>query len=345
VGARFVACEGRARPGIAKTTAMKRVALWSLSICLSLGAPAALADPGDAAAAEALFSEGKRLMEEGKYAEACPKLAESQRLDPGTGTLLNLATCYEDAGQLASAWSTWLSAASSARTAGQGERETLARERAAALEPKLGRLTIVVPAEQRPAGLTVERDGVALSSATWGTALPTDAGQHTIVVSAPGRETYETTAAVEDGKTSEITIPELVLLPEPPPEAAAPPPATVEDKPAGAGPTKPLGFVLLGVGAVGIGVGSVFGILAIDKNNQSMENCDDDDITQCDATGVEQRNQALTFGNVSTVAFIAGAALAATGAVLVITSPKKSSASAAIEPTFGGARLVLSGSF
>lgn len=325
---------------------MNRLALCTLSSCLFLATPSAFADPGDAAAAEALFSEGKRLMDEGKYAQACPKLAESQRLDPGTGTLLNLATCYEDAGQLASAWSTWLSAASSARTAGQSEREALARDRAAALEPKLGRLTIVVPEDKRPAGLTVSRDGVDLTSATWGSALPTDAGEHKIVVQAPGRETYETTALVENGKTSEIAIPELAVLPEPPPEEATPQANSgVQDAPPSRGSTKPLGFAFLGVGVVGIGVGSVFGIMAIDQNDKSKQNCEPNDITQCNSTGVSQRNDALTYGNVSTVAFIAGAAFATAGVVLVLTSPKKASATAAIEPTFGGARFVLSGAF
>lgn len=326
---------------------MNRWALCTLSSCLFLAAPSALADPGDAAAAEALFAEGKRLMDEGQHAEACPKLAESQRLDPGTGTLLNLATCYEGAGQLASAWSTWLSAASSARTAGQSEREALARDRAAALEPKLGRLTIVVPEEQRAPGLIVSRDGVDLSSATWGTALPTDAGEHKIVARAPGREPYETTTTVEDGTTAEIAIPELAIAPEPPPDQ----PGTttsgsgVADAPPARASTKPLGFALLGVGVVGIGVGSAFGLMAIDQNDKSKANCDPDDITQCNGTGVSQRNDALTFGNVSTVAFIAGAAFATAGVVLVLTSPKQATTTAAIEPTLGGARFVLSGAF
>ena len=44
--------------------------------------------------AESLFREGKRLSSEKKFSEACPKFEESYRLDPGLGTLLNLATCH-----------------------------------------------------------------------------------------------------------------------------------------------------------------------------------------------------------------------------------------------------------
>ena len=49
--------------------------------------------------AESLFREGKRLSGEHKFAEACPKFAESYKLDPGLGTLLNLAICHEVGGQ------------------------------------------------------------------------------------------------------------------------------------------------------------------------------------------------------------------------------------------------------
>lgn len=51
--------------------------------------------------ADVLFDEGTALMNAGKYAEACPKLEQSLKLDPGIGGMLWLADCYERAGRTA----------------------------------------------------------------------------------------------------------------------------------------------------------------------------------------------------------------------------------------------------
>ena len=65
---------------------------------------AVVAQERDPAAAQALFDQGRDLMRQNKHAEACPKLAESNRLDPAIGTLFHLADCYEQSGRVASAW-------------------------------------------------------------------------------------------------------------------------------------------------------------------------------------------------------------------------------------------------
>ena len=55
----------------------------------------------DAIRAAALFTEGRRLMALEYYADACPKLAESQALDPAPDTAFDLGICYQKASQAA----------------------------------------------------------------------------------------------------------------------------------------------------------------------------------------------------------------------------------------------------
>src|ERR1041384_8032122 len=108
---------------------------------------------------EQLFLDGKKLMSEGKYDEACPKLAESHRLDPGGGTILNLAVCHQAQGRYASAWSEFREAIDLARTDGRQDREEFATRELAKVEPKLSHLTVVVERPTETPGLVVMLDG------------------------------------------------------------------------------------------------------------------------------------------------------------------------------------------
>src|SRR5215207_9774287 len=140
---------------------MKPATKLALAITLSTAGvfEGASAGAQEASRAQALFDEGRRLMTEGKLGEACPKLAASQKLDPGAGTLMNLATCYEKNGQLASAWATFKEAAAASRASGHADWEQAARGRADKLEPELARIVVVVSKEAQAPGLVVERDG------------------------------------------------------------------------------------------------------------------------------------------------------------------------------------------
>src|SRR5437868_1261848 len=86
-------------------------------VASNLGAQSA----GDKATSEALFSDGRKLMADKKYGEACPKFEASLKLDPGLGAMLNLADCYEKNGQTASAWAEFREASASARASGSKE--------------------------------------------------------------------------------------------------------------------------------------------------------------------------------------------------------------------------------
>ncbi len=72
----------------------------ALALVLSAGVASADEAP-DAVRAGTLFAEGRQLMAAGDYAAACPKLAESQALDPAADTALDLGICYQKASEQA----------------------------------------------------------------------------------------------------------------------------------------------------------------------------------------------------------------------------------------------------
>src|SRR5262249_2184730 len=153
----------------------RRFCAAALAVAMTTAAHAHAQDSQGVAAAETLFQQGRQLMAAGKYAEACPKLLESLRLDPGIGTTLYLAGGYEKNGQTASAWGRFREGADMARSAGQLDRERKARERAQKLEAQLVRLTVTVsPAAASLDGLEVTMDGGPIGKALWGTAVPVD---------------------------------------------------------------------------------------------------------------------------------------------------------------------------
>src|SRR5947208_5583649 len=151
-----------------------------LAALLPLVVLPAFAYADDAATAQALHDEAKALIAKGSWEPACPKLEESFRLSPAIGTRYKLADCYEHTGRTASAWAHFLGVASSAKSAGQADREREARARAAALEPKLSRLAVVVPEKSRVSGLEVKGGGTVVGAAQWGGSVPSGPGAHAI---------------------------------------------------------------------------------------------------------------------------------------------------------------------
>jgi serine/threonine-protein kinase len=299
-----------------------------LSTCLAWTAAAFAQD--SKIAAEALFDEGRALMNEGKYAEACERFARSDELDPAPGTLLNLAGCYEKLGRTASAWATYRRAGALARARGQGEREKLASERAAAIEPELARVKIDVPDEARIEGLVIRRGDTEVERATFGVSVPVDPGSIVIEASAPGRRPWTTTLSVTPKSAQTVAIPVLQLEDaasesvdgEPPPLVTTESiPATADSDPDPGSSQRMLGYIVGGVGIVGLAVGTGFALSARSQNEDSKSFCRTDDPNRCSAEGVALRDDARSAGTIATIAFGVGLAAIAGGTVLVVTAP------------------------
>jgi hypothetical protein len=240
--------------------------------------PIAYAQPlGDRAVAEALFRDGRALIEGGQTAAACRKFEESYRLDKAPGTLLNLAHCHKLEGRIASAWSEFIQVVSESRRDGREDREHIALGSIKELEPRIPNLVIHVPPEVRVQGMRVFRSGTELGRAAWGTPTPVDPGEILVEVEAPGYQKWSETISIAEAEQKEATVPALVALPEPekPPSSAPVQSVQLGSRPQdeGSTTTQQIGLVLGGVGLVGIGVGSYFGVRAISKRSDAEEGC------------------------------------------------------------------------
>jgi hypothetical protein len=319
------------------------------ALCLVLGI-ASTARADNAAAANALFDEGKRLMQAGRYAEACPKFADSQRLDPGVGTILNLAACYEKNGQTASAWSAYRAAAAAARDKGQSTREQAAREAVARLEPGLSKVIVTVTPQPEADALTVLLDGTSIPPGLRGIPTPVDAGNHRLEASGLGKKPWSSAFTVKSAATTPMLVPVLESAPAQPAADAAK--TTSQGQTASAEPRdgksqRTVALIVGGVGVAGVAVGTVFGLMANANNSKADPLCSTSD--HCTDEGKSYVDTAHSQATVSTVAFAIGGAGLLGGTILWLTAPRaqERGPSVGVVPTVGpdGAGLFARGRF
>ena len=236
--------------------------------------------PEDRAAARQHANQAQELAKKGKHAEACGHWQEVERLDPKLPTLMELAACSEKLGRVVEAQGFWALARDRAKRDEKPQSKARAEERLAAVQKRVAQLTLQL-APSAPAGAQVLRDDVPIEPAALGGALPTNPGEHVIVVKLAGHDDakYSVKLAAGDKQTVAIDVgPQAKSQSSPPPAAAlpaasplpsaAPAPAspTVAAPPPPAEPQAPTGWwseqrtagVIFGsAGLVGLGVGSV----------------------------------------------------------------------------------------
>jgi hypothetical protein len=208
--------------------------------------------------------------------------------------------------------------------------------------------------------VSVMMDGVPLAASLDGREIDVDPGPHTFVFQRADGSKVETKAvAVERGKGKVVAVafgqaaaptPPAAPTPAPgtqappPPVAPAPAPAPAAPEASGGSTWKTVGWVLGGAGVVGLGVGTIFGVVAINDNSAAHCNA----ANQCLAGPLGSARGAAA---ASDVGFIAGGVLLAGGAALVLFGPsggsEKPAPTAAITPVVGpaGGGLALGGTW
>ncbi len=232
-------------------------AVAAAALCHARGSHAQSSD--GAADADLLFRQAMELRSAGNTVAACPKFLASKQLAPAVGVTLYLADCYERTGRKASAWGEFREGEKLAR-ARNDKRADVAAQRAAALEPALGRLTISGSRGTAQAGTDVKVDGASLSPEFWGSTLAVDHGDHIVTVASPGHAAKTYFAHVDASHPSAV-----VVVGEPVASSAQPPAPGPESavEPASAEATgdqqlhgRIAGVGLMIAGAVGVGLGT-----------------------------------------------------------------------------------------
>lgn len=307
---------------------MRRL-LFSVTLCASfaLATTSRAQSASNEAAAQRLFDEGRALMSESRYAEACAKFDASDKLSPAGGTLLNLGECYEKAGKPASAWAKYNEAADRAAVAHRPDAEQFARSHAKTVSSALSYVNVHVGGAVRSLrGLSVRIDGAPLAAATWGTPVPMDPGSHRIEAQASGKKTWSVNVdVVGASSTRDVQLDVLEDAPASPRSGGEPPApererASAHEESSGGSTQRVIGLGVAGAGVVALGVGGALALVAMTKHNGI--NCPND---HCVTDADKQTNDdAKQDANLATVAFIAGGVLVAGGAALFFTAPKHS---------------------
>ena len=302
----------RTRPGI-------RGSALLLTLMIAAAPRPALAGTADEATAQVLFEDGKKALADKDFELACRKLEKSQQLAPANGTLLFLAICRENQGKTATAWVLFHEVVSVARTKGRADREKVALEHIADLTPKLIKVSVNVPTPSRDEEIRI--DGAPVARAAWGTSFPMDPGLHVLEARAPSKTVHRVTFPLSSDLV--LTVPLLgssaavIAPPAAPSHGPLDEPSRTRER---------AGLVMMGAGVIGLAVGTTFGIRSLVKRSDADEACRlGTNQSQCNPSGIDADSAATNAGVASTVGFIAGGVLVASGLVLWLTAPRAAS--------------------
>ena len=299
----------------------------------------------DLPGAERLFKKGAEAMKAGNYAEACPAFAESYRLAARPRTRFAMAECEAGAGRIATAvtlYGDFLKTAASIDDAAERKKNEQQVKKAQATQAELAKqipeLTLKL-SPSAPPDTQVTRDGVTLTSASLGVAMPVDPNpvEHVITVQAPGGDLEEIRVRLERGEKATKEL----MPPLPPKQADNTGPGTGStgagvtnagatgvtntgklgrdktSKDMSKGKLRTAGFVAGSAGIGGLIAGSVLGGLAMQTVSSIEKHCPN---AMCDSEGFATAQSGQRLGLGSTLAFGVGVAGLAAGVVMIVMS-------------------------
>jgi hypothetical protein len=298
------------------------------------GVDVGAADETALSAARGPAEEGKKLFNEGHYAEALQRFEKASSFVRAPMYGLMEARSLEKLGRWVEASERYLAVMSMRLAPGTSEvsrqDQTTAAEERKALMARIP--TLVVMVRGAGSGATVTLDGKHVATALLGIAFPVDLGPHTLVLT-----------------QDKLTKTERFVLKEKEARSIA---LTIDAAPPSAPPNNALriaGLVSVALGGAGVAFGAVAGGLALakradlDKAGCRAVQIDGAQRFQCAGVASEaQVNEYNSLRDMTTPGFILGGILAAAGVVMVGISPSAPASKAAVNfwigPAGGGIR-------
>ncbi|HEX3776513.1 MAG TPA: hypothetical protein VHV51_18705 [Polyangiaceae bacterium] len=340
------------------------------TLVLSLGSlvvqPSAFAQSDDdRAGARVAATEGVKAINEKRWADAADLFTRAESLVHSPVHLLYLARAQVQLGKLVKARENYNRIirehyAADAPDAFR-QAQTSAQQEVGPLEGRLAAITVKLDGEK--GNVTVTDNGEKVPAALIGLPLPVDPGTHTFAAQGTDLKSDPVTVTVAEGGKNSITltvksVPGTLALDATPPAPAAtaaaaatpgapaataattPPPGTTSDQGASNGGSglKIGGYVALGVGVVGVGLGTVFLLQSKSKKSDADDLCNLPN-GGCPLSKKSQidslDNDYKSAGTLAVVGYTVGGAALVTGAILLAVSGKHTESTAGITPWVG----------
>jgi len=320
--------------------------------CLS-AAPAKAQTDAERAGARSAATAGADAFEAGKYQDALDLFQRAESLVHSPVHLSYIGQCHANLGHLVEAHETFLRLSREDLPA--NAREAVKRsvsegsERAKQLEPRLPYLAIKLQGAVPGETVEVTLNGAVVAPALIGIPAPTNPGDYVVRATAPGKDSGEVKLTLQEGQRQEAVVMlrstgEVPAVAPVPAAAAttsntsATEPSTPQDDGAQGGSLKLPAYVALGVGAVGLGLGTYYALDAGKAADEADEMCGgsrsscslEDGVSRSD---VESKNdQAGSSRTMAIVGFAVGGVGLAAGATLLVLSMSDTDGTASSEP-------------
>ncbi len=305
--------------------------------------------PEETKAALEKFKQAQKSFDAKDYATALELARAALEITGSPNARLYVGRALRELGQLAEAHAELERTLRDSREAANKDpkygptRDSAAAE-IALLDQRVGK--VIVAVVDPPPGVKVELNGKALDTTQVGQPVAVAPGDVLARAHGDGAAAVEKLIQIAAGATQTITLVFRTAAAVAPAVATPTKPAADADAPPkkSGGTLRTAGYVVAGVGVVGIAVFAITGSMANSKYGELEDGCGS---TRCSdpkyADTVDSGKRLQTIANVSLIA--GGVGLLAGGALIVFGGPKERASSAAIRAAPGGLSLEYAGRF